>query len=44
MATAGSTVQGKPGEDVWIYSACDGCNSNCGVRVHRVNGVVVKIE
>ena len=31
-------------EDVWIFSACDLCNANCGIRVHRINGVVVKIE
>ncbi|MDO8636818.1 MAG: hypothetical protein Q7R34_11420, partial [Dehalococcoidia bacterium] len=31
-------------EDVWIHSACDLCNANCGIRVHRVNGVVIKIE
>ncbi|MDO8688493.1 MAG: molybdopterin-dependent oxidoreductase, partial [Dehalococcoidia bacterium] len=31
-------------EDVWIPSACGMCYSSCGIRVHRVNGVVVKIE
>jgi len=44
-----SKVQGKTStvgkeEDVWIHSACDLCNANCGIRVHRVNGVVIKIE
>ncbi|MBF8266426.1 MAG: Molybdopterin-binding protein, partial [Dehalococcoidia bacterium] len=44
-----SKVQGKTAtvgkeEDVWIHSACDLCNANCGIRVHRVNGVVIKIE
>ncbi len=31
-------------EDVWIPSACGMCYSSCGIKVHRVNGVVVKIE
>ncbi len=31
-------------EDVWIHSICDMCFSHCPIVVHRVNGVVVKIE
>ncbi len=31
-------------EDVWIPSACSICYNQCGILVHRVNGVVVKIE
>ena len=31
-------------EDVWIPSACAICFNQCSIRVHRVNGVVVKIE
>ncbi|MBU2608059.1 MAG: molybdopterin-dependent oxidoreductase [Chloroflexi bacterium] len=31
-------------EDVWIPSICSRCYANCGILVHRVNGVVVKIE
>ncbi len=31
-------------EDVWIKSACGICFSSCAINVHRVNGVVVKIE
>ncbi len=31
-------------EDVWIPTACEMCYSSCGVKAHRVNGVVVKIE
>lgn len=31
-------------EDVWIPSACNLCYNQCGILVHRVNGVVVKIE
>lgn len=31
-------------EDVWIKSACGICFSNCAIKVHRVDGVVMKIE
>jgi len=31
-------------EDVWISSSCSICFSFCPIRVHRVNGVVTKIE
>jgi anaerobic selenocysteine-containing dehydrogenase len=31
-------------EDVWIKSACNLCFCACAIRVHRVDGVVVKIE
>jgi molybdopterin-containing oxidoreductase family molybdopterin binding subunit len=31
-------------EDVWIPSACSICYNQCGILVHRVNGVAVKIE
>lgn len=31
-------------DDIWIHSACDMCYCPCGIRVHRVDGVVVKIE
>ncbi|MDP6509634.1 MAG: molybdopterin-dependent oxidoreductase [Dehalococcoidia bacterium] len=31
-------------EDEWIPSACSICYNQCGIKVHRVNGVVVKIE
>jgi molybdopterin-containing oxidoreductase family molybdopterin binding subunit len=31
-------------EDVWIPSTCSVCYNQCGIRVHRVNGTVVKIE
>ena len=31
-------------EDKWIHSACEMCYSSCGILVHRVNGVVVKIQ
>ncbi|MBI4332599.1 MAG: molybdopterin-dependent oxidoreductase [Chloroflexi bacterium] len=33
-----------PKDDVWIHSACEMCYCSCGILVHRVNGVVVKIE
>ncbi|MBI2304591.1 MAG: molybdopterin-dependent oxidoreductase [Chloroflexi bacterium] len=32
------------GEDVWIPSACSMCYSFCAIKVHRVDGRVVKIE
>ena len=31
-------------EDVWVYTQCHRCQAECGVRAHRVNGVVVKLE
>ncbi|NIN96380.1 MAG: molybdopterin-dependent oxidoreductase [Anaerolineae bacterium] len=31
-------------EDVWVPTICDLCDANCGLLVHRVNGVVVKVE
>lgn len=41
---AGSTKQEASADDVWVHSACDMCYNPCGIMVHRVNGVVVKIE
>lgn len=32
------------GEDVWIPSVCRVCSNCCGIKVHRKNGVIVKIE
>lgn len=37
-------VASKVQEDVWIPTVCSLCYSNCAVRVHRVNGVLVAIE
>ena len=36
----------KPGikEDKWLRTVCTGCYASCAIRVHRVDGVVVKIE
>ncbi len=31
-------------DDVWVHSVCDMCFTFCGIKVHRVNGVVQKIE
>jgi len=31
-------------EDVWINTTCGVCYCGCGIRVHRVNGLPVKIE
>jgi len=38
------TSQDKAKEDVWIKTACNVCFNNCAIRVHRVDGRVVKIE
>ena len=32
------------GEDAWVPTACDMCYNGCTIRVHRVDGVAVKIE
>jgi len=34
----------KSKNDIWIHSVCDGCISQCPIKVHRVNDVVIKIE
>ena len=31
-------------EDVWIPSTCQMCYNQCGIKIHRVDGIVVKIE
>ncbi|MCP4599941.1 MAG: molybdopterin-dependent oxidoreductase [Proteobacteria bacterium] len=31
-------------EDVWIPTCCGQCYCMCGIRVHRVNGIVTDIE
>jgi hypothetical protein len=31
-------------EDVWISTMCRRCQSECGIRIHRIDGVAVKIE
>jgi molybdopterin-containing oxidoreductase family molybdopterin binding subunit len=38
-----STRTGRQ-EDVWIPSACGMCYNQCGIRGHRVDGTLVKIE
>ncbi len=30
-------------EDIWIHSSCDQCLAECGILVHRVDGVVREI-
>jgi anaerobic selenocysteine-containing dehydrogenase len=40
-ATAASQT---PQEDVWIKSACNQCAYQDAIKVHRVNGVAVKVE
>ena len=34
----------RSGDDVWIPSVCGMCPDGCGILVHRVDGVVTKIE
>ncbi len=31
-------------DDTWIHSVCEMCLDDCGILVHRVDGVVVKVE
>lgn len=31
-------------DDTWIPTQCGRCFANCAIRVHRINGVAVKIE
>lgn len=38
------TLKQKVKEDVWIPTTCNMCFNACNIRVHRVDGVVVKIE
>ncbi|MBI4495283.1 MAG: molybdopterin-dependent oxidoreductase [Chloroflexi bacterium] len=40
----GRVSQQNTREDVWIPTACDMCYNSCTIKVHRVNGVAVKIE
>jgi anaerobic selenocysteine-containing dehydrogenase len=39
-----SKIGEKIKEDVWINTSCGGCYGQCGIRVHRVDGVVVEME
>jgi anaerobic selenocysteine-containing dehydrogenase len=38
------TQTSKVQDDVWIPTCCGQCYCMCGIRVHRVNGVVTEIE
>ena len=38
------TVKQEIREDVWLHTQCARCYQNCGIRVHRVNGVAVEIQ
>jgi anaerobic selenocysteine-containing dehydrogenase len=44
----GSSVQpmsaGADTDDAWVPSVCRVCSNCCGIRVHRRDGVIVKIE
>ncbi|MBI4525336.1 MAG: molybdopterin-dependent oxidoreductase [Deltaproteobacteria bacterium] len=35
---------GQAKENVWVKSTCYMCWNTCGIKVNRVNGVIVKIE
>jgi anaerobic selenocysteine-containing dehydrogenase len=37
-------TKGRIREDRWFRTVCTGCYGHCGIRVHRVDGVVVKVE
>ena len=39
-----STRSVPSGEDIRIPSVCKMCGNGCGILIHRVNGVVVKID
>ncbi|MFQ5850612.1 MAG: molybdopterin-dependent oxidoreductase [Candidatus Binatia bacterium] len=43
-ASQGSTLAGRGRDDVWIASVCRVCSNSCTIKVHRQNGVIVKIE
>ncbi|MBI2211639.1 MAG: hypothetical protein HYU47_13770, partial [Deltaproteobacteria bacterium] len=43
-ATETSSPAVLGGDDIWIPSVCKMCGNACGILVHRVNGIVVKIE
>lgn len=46
MASPSTAVEVQPEakDDQWIVSSCDMCYNACTIRVHRVDGVAVKIE
>ena len=37
-------IKGSVREDKWLRTICCGCYAHCSVRVHRIDGVVVKVE
>ena len=39
-----SKVDVANGDDAWIPSACGMCYNQCGIRGHRVDGTLIKIE
>ena len=40
----GSEEASSAKDDVWIPSSCAFCYGSCSIKVHRVDGVIVKIE
>jgi len=39
-----ATMKAEGKDDAWIPSSCSLCYSSCSIKVHRVDGTVVKIE
>ena len=37
-------INGSVKEDKWLRTMCTGCYAQCAIRVHRIDGVVVKVE
>jgi len=31
-------------EDVWIHTSCDQCLGECGILVHRIDGIAREIK
>lgn len=42
--TGSAATQATQSEDTWIPSSCGMCYNQCGIRGHRVDGTLVKIE
>ncbi len=40
----GAKPQATVQDDVWVQTSCDVCDQRCGLLIHRLNGVVVKVE
>lgn len=40
MKTQSDTIK----EDVWIPTSCGGCYGQCGIKAHRVDGIITELE